>query len=226
MKDPQLNASEKHARCDNHQKERWGGRDLDTYPKIHRQCESHELLTNAATACNAYGMSFTQTPKDVERRKTAGRRIVLIDIENVVGGLAAVRDYVSWAKVVVGECVPAQPDDQVVIGVGPTGLLDLAYGWKGVRYVMRPGQNGADLALLDVLDENIAARFTEVVLVSGDGIFTHAIAALAARGLATTVVANASGLSRRLELAAAEVRLLPEQPSLRSAAAVSNMDVA
>lgn len=183
-------------------------------------------LTATATACNASSMPFTETLTDAEGRKIAKRRIVLVDIENVVGGLAAVRDYVSWAKVVVGECVQAQPDDQVVIGVGPSGLLDLACAWKSVRYVMRPGQNGADLALLDVLGENIADRFTEVVLVSGDGIFTHAIAALAARGVTTTVVAHASGLSRRLELAASEVMLLPEQPSLRSAAAVSNMDVA
>lgn len=171
-------------------------------------------------------MPFTETLKDAKGRKTAQRRIVLIDIENVVGGLSAIRGYVSWAKAVIGECVPAQSGDQVVIGVGPTGLLDLACAWKSVRYVMRPGQNGADLALLDVLGENIADRFTEVVLVSGDGVFTHAIAALAARGVTTTVVAHTSGLSRRLELAAAEVRLLPEQPTLRSAAAVSNVDVA
>lgn len=171
-------------------------------------------------------MPFTETFKDAKGRKTAKRRIVLIDIENVVGGLSAVRDYVSWAKDVVGECVPAQSGDQVVIGVGPTGLLDLACAWKSVRYVMRPGQNGADLALLEVLGENIADRFTEVVLVSGDGIFTHAIAALASRGVKTTVVAHAGGLSRQLELAAAEVRLLPELPLPRSVAAVSNMDVA
>lgn len=171
-------------------------------------------------------MSFTGVPTAATARKIAGRRIVLIDIENVVGGLSAVRDYVSWARGVVGESVPVQPGDQVVIGVGPTGLLDLACAWKGVRYVMRPGRNGADLALLEVLGENIAHRFTEVVLVSGDGIFTHAIAALASRGVKTTVVGHAGGLSRRLELAAAEIRLLPEKPSLRSVAAVSNMDVA
>ncbi|SKU22811.1 NYN domain-containing protein [Mycobacteroides abscessus] len=171
-------------------------------------------------------MPFTETLKNAKGRKAAKRRIVLVDIENVVGGLSAVRDHVSWAKAVIGECVPAQPGDQVVIGVGPTGLLDLACAWKSVRYVMRPGQNGADLALLEVLGENIADRFTEVVLVSGDGIFTHAIAALASRGVKTTVVAHASGLSRRLEFAAGEVRRLPEQPSPRSVAAVSNMDVA
>lgn len=171
-------------------------------------------------------MPFTETLKGAESRKIAIRRIVLVDIENVVGGLSAVRDYVSWAKVVVAECVPAQPGDHVVIGVGPTGLLDVACAWPTVRYVMRPGQNGADLALLEVLGENIADRFTEVVLVSGDGIFTHAIAALASRGVKTTVVAHAGGLSRRLGLAAAEVRRLPEQPSPRSVAAVSNMDVA
>lgn len=40
--------------------------------------------------------------------------------------------------------------------------------WKGARQVFHGGYDGADLALLDVLDgENIAARFSSVALDSG-----------------------------------------------------------
>lgn len=172
-------------------------------------------------------MSFTETVRRSAQRCGSGqRRIVLVDIENVVGGSSALRDSVIWAKEVVEECISARPGDQVVLGVSPAGLLDLACAWTRVRYVMRPGLDGADLVLLEVLGENIADRFAEVVLVSGDGIFTNAVAELASQGVHTTVVAHPAGLSRRLELAANEVRFLPDRPTPISAKAISNPDVA
>lgn len=172
-------------------------------------------------------MSFTETVKRTAPRCGVGqRRIVLVDVENVVGGSSALCDLVLWAREVVEECISARPDDQVVLGISPAGLLDLACAWTRVRYVMRSGLDGADLVLLEVLRENIADRFTEVVVVSGDGIFTDAIAELASQGVHTTVVAHPAGLSRRLELAANEVRFLPDRPTRVSAQAVSNTDVA
>lgn len=178
-------------------------------------------------ACDYLLMSSTETRnRSAVSRGVGQRRIVLVDIENVVGGSAALRDYVLWAKDVVEQCISARSDDQVVIGVAPTGLLDLAYGWKRVRYVMRAGQDGADLVLLEVLDENIADRFAEVVLVSGDGIFAEAVAELASQGVRTTVVAHSDALSRRLELAASEVLFLPDRPTLRPAPTAMIWDVA
>jgi hypothetical protein len=165
-------------------------------------------------------MSFTETGSCSGQGRIVGqRRIVLVDIENVVGGSSALRDHVVWAREVVEGCVSVRHGDQVVVGVAPAGLLDLACAWTRVRYVMRAGLDGADLVLLEVLGESIADRFAEVVLVSGDGIFADAVAALASRGVRTTVVAHSAGLSRRLEL-----RFLPDRPRL--APAVSNMDVA
>jgi hypothetical protein len=172
-------------------------------------------------------MSITQTGnRSAQGLKVGQRRIILVDIENVVGGSSALRDHVLWAKDVVEECISARPDDQVVVGVAPTGLLDLACAWTCVRYVMRSGLDGADLVLLEVLGENIADRFGEVVLVSGDGIFADALAALASQGVHTTVVAHSDGLSRRLELAANAVRFLPNRPAPRPAPAMTNRDVA
>ena len=91
---------------------------------------------------------------------------------------------------------------------------------------MRSGLDGADLVLLEVLGENIADRFGEVVLVSGDGIFADALAELASQGVHTTVVAHSDGLSRRLELAANAVRFLPNRPAPSPAPAMANRDVA
>jgi NYN domain len=172
-------------------------------------------------------MSFTETgSRSAQGRRVGQRRIVLVDIENVVGGSSALCDHVLWAKEVVEECISARPDDQVVVGVAPAGLLDLACAWTRVRYVMRPGLDGADLVLLEVLGENIADRFAEVVLVSGDGIFADAVAELASQGVCTTVVAHPDALSRRLELAADAVRFLPDRPAPQPASTALCKEVA
>jgi len=185
------------------------------------------ILTCLAMACHALVMSFTEPGHRCPQKRTAGqRRIVLVDIENVVGGSASVHDNIEWARATVERLVSVDPGDHVVIGCGPGGLLDLGCTWTHVRYVMRSGLDGADLALLDVLGENIAARFTEVVLVSGDGIFADAVAVFGAQGLHTTVIAHRDGLSRRLELAANTVKFLPDCPAPQPDPAVTQKDAA
>lgn len=49
------------------------------------------------------------------------------------------------------------------------------------------------------------SRFAEVVVGSGDGLFTDAVAHLGSQGIDVTVVSNRRSLSRRLELAAKHV---------------------
>jgi uncharacterized LabA/DUF88 family protein len=68
------------------------------------------------------------------------------------------------------------------------------------------------LALLDVLDENVAQRFEHVVVASGDGAFSGAVSALGAAGVLTTVVAQRDKLARTLRIAAARVVYLPTPP--------------
>lgn len=159
--------------------------------------------------------------RTLKQRIGGNRRIVLVDIENIVGGSAAVHDHVVWAKKTVEAPISLRPGDLVVVGVGPSGLVDVGTTWTGVRVVMGRGVDGADLALLDVLAENIADRFAEVVLVSGDGIFANEVATLAVQGVRTTVIAHADGLSRRLELAASAVAFLPGRPTLRTPPALA-----
>ena len=142
-----------------------------------------------------------------------GRRIVLVDIENAARGAVTSEETVRWVQRAVGEAVGVTAKDPVVIGVSHIGLLAVGCGWPGQRYVVQSGVNGADLALLDVLAENMAERFDSVVLVSGDGIFADAVAALGAEGVSVTVVADRDSLSRRLQMAAADVLFLDEHPS-------------
>lgn len=192
-----------------------------------QECELHIPVDTQLTACQHEAMLFTETGRRSPQKRPAGqRRIVLVDIENVVGGSAEVHDYVAWARAAVERLVSVHPGDLVVIGCGPDGLLDLGCTWTHVRYVVRSGPDGADLALLDVLKENIARRFTEIVLVSGDGIFADVVAGFAAQGVHTTVIAHRDGLSRRLELAASSVVFLPDRPTPRPGPATAQKDAA
>ncbi|MFI5436752.1 NYN domain-containing protein [Rhodococcus baikonurensis] len=133
------------------------------------------------------------------------RRLVLVDIENAIGGAALHVDAVRWAKAHIEEIVELEAGDQVIIGTSHIGLLNVGCGWTSPRYVVGSGPDGADHALLAALDEAIESRFGDVVIVSGDGIFTEKAAALAARGIHITVVAHMDGLSKRLRMAAHRV---------------------
>lgn len=73
------------------------------------------------------------------------------------------------------------------------------------RLIPGYGRDGADKALLAVMDENLECRFDELVLVTGDGVFADRVAELAAVELPTHVFAHPTGLAARLRLAATSV---------------------
>lgn len=144
-----------------------------------------------------------------KKRVLRGRRLVVVDIENVVGGGVVAAEQAVDARLSIQEAVSLSGCEQVVIGTSHIGVLATWLGWRGPRIVVRSGENGADLALLEVLTgERIEERFDEVVLVSGDGIFTDAVAALGAAGVSVTVVAHTDGCSRRLRMAASRTVFL------------------
>lgn len=148
-------------------------------------------------------------PRAVKQRYD-GRQIALVDIENVLGGAVLNARAARWAKRSVEEVVAIKPDAHVVIGTSHVGFLAVGCAWPDKRYVLGSGPDGADLALMEVLAEDISGRFSEIVLVSGDGIFAGELARLAANGVEVTVVAHPDGLSNRLKMAARHVTYLTE----------------
>ncbi len=78
--------------------------------------------------------------------------------------------------------------DQVVIACCDRAFKTIGFCWPGPDYRIRSGPDGADLELLDVIQhEQIASRFADVVMGSGDRAFTNAVSALAATGCRVTV---------------------------------------
>ena len=146
------------------------------------------------------------------KRPLRGRRLVVVDIENVVGGAVKDVEQARSARIGVALTVDLQCDDQAVVGTSHIGLMPAGLGWPGARLVMQSGPDGADLALLEVLTtERLEQRFDEVVLVSGDGIFADAVACLAGHGVSVTVVSRINACSKRLRMAATRTLFLDQR---------------
>jgi NYN domain-containing protein len=134
------------------------------------------------------------------------RTLHVVDIENLVGAATPTLRQVSEVQGRYLVCPGFGAQDQVVMAASHRGLLNAALGWPHARYRVRSGRDGADFELLDVLlHENVAGRFTHVVIGSGDGTFGRAAAHLAARGVWITVVSRRDSLSGYLARAARDV---------------------
>ena len=137
------------------------------------------------------------------------RTLHLVDIENLAGAALPSRDQVTEVQGLYVARLDLGADDQVVMATSHLAFMNAALGWPSARYRVRSGPNGADLELLDVLQhEDVAARFTHVVIGSGDGLFSQAAANLAARDVWVTVVSRRDSLSRALAGTTRDVRYL------------------
>jgi hypothetical protein len=137
------------------------------------------------------------------------RTLHLVDIENLAGAALPSRAQVIEVQGLYVARLAFGADDQVVMATSHLAFMNAALGWPSARYRVRSGPNGADLELLDVLQhEDIAARFTHVVIGSGDGMFSQAAANLAARDVWVTVVSRRDSLSRALAGTTRDVRYL------------------
>lgn len=130
------------------------------------------------------------------------RRIILLDMENFNGGPVATALQARWCRRMIENWIAIKPGEQVVIAADITTVTDIHQAWPEARILAGRNENGADLRLLEVMNESLPERFSDVVLVSGDRIFAEKISELAGQGLPTHVYAHAELLSKRLQFAA------------------------
>ena len=143
---------------------------------------------------------------------TGERSLHLIDIENLTGSPSPSREDVRWYQLAY-EALHIGPVDQVVVACSHRAAPNVRFGWQGGRHLWRSGKNGADLALLAVIEkERVAECFNSVILASGDGIFADAIARLGEQEVDVTVVSRPESLSRSLRMAASHHILFPYPP--------------
>jgi hypothetical protein len=140
------------------------------------------------------------------RRRFPARTVHLVDIENLAGTAIPTLREVMEVQVRYARRMALGADDHVIMASNHLALVNAALGWPHARYRVRSGPDGADLELLDVIEsENVATRFTSVVIGSGDGMFGHAARDLMERGVRVTVVSRWGSLASCLERAAMEV---------------------
>lgn len=131
------------------------------------------------------------------------RHIHLIDIENLAGTPLPTTEQVAEVRSAYQRYI--EHGDHVVLACSHKAYATVGWAWPDARHLLRSGEDGADLALLEVLDtERVAERYDCVFVGSGDGIFAGPTAALGGQGVPVTVVSRPESLSRRLEMAALE----------------------
>jgi hypothetical protein len=164
-------------------------------------------------------------PNDGNRCRPAGRGrfpergLHLIDIENLAGAARPSFEQIRDAQRSYAGRLAFGPNDHFVVASSHLTLLSAALGWPHARYRVRSGPDGADLELLDVLGyEDVAARFSRVMIGSGDGAFARPAADLAAAGVPVTVISRRESLSGRLASAAGNVTYLDTPLSATAAA--------
>ncbi len=144
----------------------------------------------------------THTLLTVHHMRTA-RRVHLLDIENLCGTSHLTENMVAYVVDAYRREVGIGSVDHLVVGVSHHNALAVGRILPHARLCVRSGADGADLALLDILDrEQLEERFVEICLGSGDGIFTNVAVRTAVRGGRVRVVAGLAAASRRLRLAA------------------------
>lgn len=140
----------------------------------------------------------------------AGRQLILIDIENLTGTPSPTSEEVEAAKAALRHVVPEFDDAQHIVACSHHAAPTVAFAFRGARHLWRSGRDGADLALLGVLEnERVEERFERVTICSGDGIFAASAAWLAQADVDVTVVSVPDYLSARLQLSARTVTHLP-----------------
>ena len=148
-------------------------------------------------------MAITQIPK------MNSRHLVLIDAENLAATPDPTPEEVEIVREALAVVVPDFAVAQRIVACSHRAARNVAFAFPGARHLWRSGPNGADLALLDVLEnEDVDQRFGRVTLCSGDGIFADSAGRLGAANVDVTAVALEGHLSARLRLAARHVVLL------------------
>jgi hypothetical protein len=153
------------------------------------------------------------------------RTLHLVDLENLAGGADFTAVQAAALRTAYEHVVGIGPDDLVIVATSHYAAPVAWFAWPHARRLTRSGQDGADLALLDVLaSERVTERFSAVIVASGDGIFAEASASIQAAGCQVTVVSRPQALSRRLAFAVRDqislnvIDLAVSARALRSAA--------
>ena len=145
------------------------------------------------------------------RRPPGSRTLLVCDIENECGGGEFTEDQAREVRREIERRAHLPEGSHVVVGTSSgVGLVRAGRVWPSARRVWRRGRDGADLALIDVLEtENVVERYTHVVIASGDAAFAVPARSLRQAGVTVAVIAREGSLAGALGREADLVQVLP-----------------
>lgn len=146
------------------------------------------------------------------RRIPLNRTHHYIDIENLVGCGRISRDQLLAAKAQFEQATQPGLADLTTVGCDMANALEVGRAFTGARIVCGYGRDGADLALLEAMREDLysAQPSRHITLGSGDHIFATLLSSMAGQGFTTRVVGIQGHTSARLRIAAQHTTLLPD----------------
>lgn len=137
-------------------------------------------------------------PLPTTQHTPAARALHLVDLEN----LAACQHVTIDAAIATAEqyrtTADRRPGDLTVVGSSHHNGFAARVAFPEATVRWRSGRDGADLALIDALDEFDLGRFGRVVIGSGDGIFADVADRCRRQGVTVTVVARPTAIAHRL----------------------------
>jgi hypothetical protein len=128
----------------------------------------------------------------MSHKTVPNRALHIVDVENEIGG----RDFgladARHLRNVWNATVPCGETDQYVVATGKSTLGEVAFGWPGAVHRARSGADGADMEIVNYLEDidYIASRFTEVYVGTGDHYMQEVVGKLIEAGVHVTLVAR------------------------------------
>lgn len=149
-----------------------------------------------------FGAIAAAVPDPAVANVAVTRALHLVDIENLVGACHLTIDVAAATAAQYLDVARHRPGDLCVVAASHHNGYAARTAFPGATVRWRSGRDGADLALLEALDEFDLDRFGRVVIGSGDGIFAETVGACRRRGLAVAVVGRPEAIASRLAAAA------------------------
>jgi hypothetical protein len=142
-------------------------------------------LTFPVVSSSLKGITMNKTSK-------ISRALHVVDAANEIGSGHFTLDEARTLRSAYTATVNLGPNDLVMAATGPGTAAELAFGWGHGLLKIRPGQNGADYAIIDYLEESLsrASSFNHLYLGTGDHEMVPVVKKWLAAGVPVTIIAR------------------------------------
>ncbi len=137
--------------------------------------------------------------------KFKSRQLHLVDVDNLTGGptkdLDTHKEIREWYDIHSDR----KSDDLCFVAMSHYSAFAATKAWEGSKVIWASGNDGADLALINTVEETKFSGIKRVCLGSGDWIFKFALSPFVKNGIDVSICCRENSLSKSLKKMANEV---------------------